>query len=148
MRSGILLLVGFLALSGCGDDGDDGSQDESEDHGGKPICRSVDLTNSTAVEKVNAAMCFALAFDGSFGCQYVRGTDTTYCDNGRIGFYVTHRETPNGTVGDVHDQFDDSRLGQLRQSSTGLFVVDYWLEPRAMGHCSVTGDVATLCIDL
>lgn len=143
MRWGFALFCCLLTTQGCGDDGDDGP----EEGGGEPDCHTVDLTNSTAVEKVNAAMCFAMGFEGAFGCQYDRSADTTSCDNGKVGLYVAYRETRNGTVGDVFDQFDDSRLGQVTQSSTGHFKVEFWLDPRATGYCSVTGDVATLCID-
>jgi hypothetical protein len=146
MRS--LTLVALLALvpvlGACGsDDADDAKQAEKVT---EPQCRSVDVTNAFAGEKVDAALCFGLGYDDAYACRFVPATNSTTCEGaGGTRYVVEYSETSDGTVGEVFDLFDGGHLGSVVQGRTGFYEIA--VDSGASASCAINGDVATLCVD-
>lgn len=154
MRNVLQILV-IALLSACGSSGEKAVQktmDESPDSGSRepgasddegedsePLkCRTVELINQNAGEKVNSAMCFGLAYDDSFSCAFYSLDNITEC----IGFSSIFVVVWFGNdFGEVYS--GETYLADVIQGSTGAFEI-YW-EDGDTAFCSVTGDVARLC---
>lgn len=137
--------LGLIALSAClsaCSSEDDGSDDGSNSPSGGGVCFTANLTNTVAGEKTNAAMCVGLAYQDTYSCSFNSFENRTYCVGNSTGYWV---EWVGAAYGNAYDGFDGSLMAQLGQGSTGAYVID-WMDGDH-GECSVTGDVARLCMD-
>ncbi len=137
--------------SNNGSGGDTDSSTSSGGTGGtgnEPVCRTVDVVNPAAGEKINAAFCFGLAYDDSYQCSFDAVQDVTVCEGSTTGYVVEWMDDPQSgvTVGDVYDLSDGTFLAQIIQGQTGAFLIA-WADG-ATGECTVVGDVATLCVEV
>lgn len=141
-RLAVIALCHCLAAC-ASDDSDDDNDDSNDDAAtGGPVCRTVELTNTVASEKTNAAICLGMAYQDAYSCSFDSVDNATYCvGSNSTGYWV---QWVGGAYGDAYDGFDGTLMASIGQGSTGAYVID-WADGDH-GECSVTGDVARLCM--
>ena len=133
------------AAAGSSSTPNGGHPGASGSSGSGPVCVTVDVTNATAPEKVNAAFCFGIGLDDKFSCVYNSAADETRCLGERLAYVVVYMQTDDGTVGDIYNLDTGKHIGTVVQASTGEFVIT--LDSDATASCVISGDIARFCAD-
>lgn len=110
----------------------------------EPICGSVQLANSSAPDKANAAFCFGMAYPDDYLCNFDAETNATFCQGASTAYVILWDDSSDTTVGNIYDASDESFLAQVVQGPTGSFLIGW--DDGAVGECTVEGDLATLCV--
>jgi len=108
-----------------------------------PECTTVHVTNATASERVNAALCVGFGFDDHYSCTYMPTADETRCIGAATAYVVVYMETNNETVGEIYDLGSKDHFGVLFQAATGEFEIT--LDSGATASCVINGDIARFC---
>ena len=109
-----------------------------------PECHTVHVTNATASERVNAALCVGFGFDDHYSCTYMPTADETRCIGAASAYVVVYTETNNGTVGDIYALSSKAHFGVLFQATeTGEFEI--YLDSGATASCVINGDIGRFC---
>jgi hypothetical protein len=110
----------------------------------EPVCGTVQLANSGAPEKTNAAFCFGLAYPDEYLCSFDAELNATFCQGTSTGYVIVWDDSSDTTVGNIYDASNESFLAQVAQGPTGSFLIGW--DDGTVGECTVVGDVATLCV--
>jgi hypothetical protein len=110
-----------------------------------PKCYTRPVANSTAGEKVNAALCFGVPLDDRYACQFNAAANETRCIGATSAYVVVYSQTADGTLGDIYDLDTGEHLGIVFQASSGEYRLE--IDTGAKAFCVVNGDIATLCIE-
>jgi len=117
--------------------------------GEEPDCYSIDLTNGTAPERTNAAMCWAAGAPG-LACSLSADGTLTYCETAELWYQVEWTDVDGVTFGDVYQaplsEDTGTRVGLIYQSGDGSFRIDTPDGLTELGFCTVVGDILTNCM--
>jgi len=143
MRARSLLAVWSL-VAACGDSAHESDEPKFEPRApADPPCRILELTNTTAYEKVNAGLCFGIGFPNyqTISCQFLAGTNETRCKGDGFDYVVQRNGSKDG---DAFGTGSGEFLGNIAQGSQGAFEIVTGTGIRA--SCTVVGDVANFCL--